>query len=135
MTGQPNIAGWLTFDVTDLQVTVEPSLEPSNVVPAGVDFDLTATFTGSGTDWNTMKNDGLEYNVTFHAESIGLAAPEIDFTPAVTGNLIPPDDTYQASYTANVADKGIYKMGCVVTFPAKPGVVGFYTDLVIQVYA
>jgi hypothetical protein len=45
-------------------------------------------------------------------------------------------DTYSVEHTVGggIADPGVYKMACVVTFPGVPGVAGFYDQLIVQVY-
>lgn len=132
--GQPQLAGWLTFDVTDLAVTCEPGNPPTTVIDLGVDFTVTATFGGSGTDWDNMRDDEEPYEVKFYAEGVGVGAPDFDWGTE-TGNL-GADEEYTSDHAVvgGIAQEGIYRLGATVAFPNKHGVLGFYEGLVIQVH-
>ena len=136
MPGQPQVAGILEFDVSNLEVSAEPSPGPLNIVPVGEDFTLTATFgaTPGGIWWNEIKDDAEAYNGAFYAEGWGVAAGDIDLGDE-PGNFGAPD-TYTQDHVVSggIAQPGVYKMACVVTLPGVPGVVGYYDGLVVQVY-
>ena len=131
--GQPQLVGWLTFDVSSLAVTCEPGNPPTTVIDVGVDFTVTATFTGSGTDWDNMKDDQEQCEVKFYAEGIGVGAPDFDWG-AETRNLGAADE-YPVDHivVGGIAQEGIYRLGATVAFPNKHGVLGFYEGLVIQI--
>jgi hypothetical protein len=134
--GQPQLAGWLTFDVTNLQVTVEPGVAPTYILQTDVPFTLTVTFTGDGTDWDNMNDDAQAYQVRFYAEGIGAAATDLDFAELPTDSCnMNGADTYTVDHSeaAGIAQEGIYRFGAIVTFPGKNGVLGFYEGLLVQV--
>jgi len=137
MAGQPQAPGILEFDVTSLEVTAEPGIVPLNIVEAGEDFTLTATFGATpGMWWNNLKDDHEPFTVEFYAEGLGVAAGDIDLGTE-PGNLDPADDTYPVNHVVvgGIAQPGVYKMACVVTLDDVPGVVGYYDELVVQVYS
>lgn len=144
MAGQPNMPGNLVFDVTNLEVTAEPGLPPSNVVKKGDDFDVTATFTGTGGIWTLLElvSDlpGVDVvgKVTFSAEGIGAKADEEDFGPEEI-DLTAGGSPYTVTTTVpkNTLDEGVYEMACYATFEfsagggtvSLPGVTGHYKGL------
>ena len=134
MAGQPQIPGWLEFDVTNLEAveTAHPTIQ-QNILDLGEEFDLKATFTGAGTDWENMKADAEAYEVMFYAEGFGATAPDLDLGPE-SGNL-GAADTVEVFHTVvgGVGTDGVYRCAAVVTFPGKTGVLGFYDQLLIQV--
>ena len=145
MTGQPNIPGNLVFDVTNLEVTADPGLPPSNIVKKGDDFDLTATFTGAGAIWTLLEliSDlgGVDVvgKVTFSAEGIGADADEEDFGPeevVLTAGGSPY--TVTTTVPKDTLDKGVYIVVCWAEFEARgaagsvvplPGLTGHYKGL------
>src|SRR5262245_42854233 len=86
MTGQ---IGTGTFDVNTLVIT-EPGTadQPSNIIPAGGAFDISLTFTGTGTPFIGFENLATAYNVSYFMEGIGANASEVDLG-SVPGALIP----------------------------------------------
>lgn len=136
MTGQ---IGTGTFDVNTLVVTEPGAADaPSNIIPAGGNFDLSLTFTGSGTSFNGFENLAIAYNVSYFMEGIGANATEVDLGN-VAGNLIPGRGTYTGADTrlnivANTLEPGVYRVAGLVTFPSVPGMTGFVEDLLVQVF-
>jgi hypothetical protein len=135
MPGQPQLAGWIVFDVTNLEVSADPGPDPVTIVEEDQDFDLTATFEGSGMIWGWLETAGFDYEVCFYAEGLGAAALERDLD-CVPGSLTVGGSPYEATLTVpgGTLDPGVYKMACLVTFDAAPGLTGFYDSLHIQVY-
>ena len=125
MTGQPNMPGTCVFDVTLLEAT-EPGMDPSSIVKKGDDFDLTATFTGSGGIWTFLEllSDlpGIDVfgKVTFSAEGMGADADEEDFGPAEVV-LTAGGSPYTVTTTVpkNTLDKGAYIVACWAEFEAR----------------
>ena len=128
-----------SFDVTNLraieieELTGAPVV--SNIIDAGENFHLQATFTGAGVLWQNLT--GCRYVARFYAEGMGVGVPNHDLgmtTGPVTG---------AATYTVNspnhsIANEGIYRCGVTVTFQQSTGVpfygvLGFNEDCVIQV--
>lgn len=144
MSGQPQLPGWLEFDVTNLEVTADPSPAPTNIVRKGADFDLTATFTGSGAIWvileliSDLPNVEVVAMVTYSAEGIGANADEEDFGPAEVV-LAAGGSPYSVTTTvpANTLDEGVYIMACFATFEVRanggvvalPGLTGHWVGL------
>jgi hypothetical protein len=136
MAGQ---IGTGTFDVNTLVVTEPGAADaPSNIIPVGGDFDISLTFTGTGTPFKGFENLGTAYNVSYYLEGIGANAAEIDLG-SMSGNLVPGQGTYQGAATrlsilANALTPGVYRAAGLVTFPGVPGMTGFVEDLLIQVF-
>jgi len=137
MAGQPQVPGVLEFDVSNLEVSVDPSPSPTNIIPAGANFELRATFGGvaGGMWWEAMKTAGEPFTVEFFAEGLGAAAPDADLG-STPGTLLAADDTYTPVFlvVGGIANTGLYKVACVVTFDDIPGVVGYYDELFVQIY-
>ena len=144
MAGQPNSPGTLVFDVTNLEVTAEPGVPPSNIVAKDDDFDLTATFTGAGTIWTLLELISdlpvveVVGMVTFSAEGIGADADEEDFGPEdIVLTVGGSPYTVTTTVPKNKLDKGVYEMACYVTFEVRangatvplPGLTGHYKEL------
>jgi hypothetical protein len=132
-----------TFDVTQLVVTEPATAEaPTNIIPQLGEFSVTATFTGSGTLWNNLKNMNprLAYEVIYFIEGIGASSVELDLG-VHSGYLDPTKNVYEGADTTftvaapdNQLPVGIYRVGCTVTFPTFPGTTGFLEDFIIQIY-
>jgi hypothetical protein len=138
MAGQGATAN---FDVTNLVIN-EPATAPapSIIIPLGGEFSLTATFTGSGPAWNGFKALGAAYSVSYYVEGLGANASEKDLG-AVAGVLVPAKDTYgdpettlNVAAAANDLKEGVYRVACLVTFPAVPGMTGFFENLIVEVH-
>jgi len=84
--------------------------------------------------WVTLQGNTEPYTVEYYAEGLGVAAGDVDLGTA-KGNLTAAD-TYTQDHvvTGGIAQPGVYKVACVVTFDNVPGVVGYYDDLIVQVY-
>jgi hypothetical protein len=130
MPGQPQLPGWIVFDVTNLDVTAEPSPLPTNIVKKDAPFDLTATFNGAGGIWNILElisdlpNIEVVGMVTFSAEGIGADAVEEDFGPEDVILNAASGGSYEVTTTvpANVLDKGVYIIACFAEFEVRaPG--------------
>ena len=136
MAGQ---IGTGTFDVNTLVVTEPAAADaPSTIIPKGGDFDISLTFTGTGTSFNGFENLAIAYKVSYYLEGIGANADEVDLGD-VNGNLVPGQGTYQAPETklsilANALKPGVYRAAGLVTFPDVPGMTGFVEDLLIEVF-
>ena len=140
--GQPQIPGFQVFDVTNLAVTAEGGAAPLNIVNTGAPFTLTATFTGSGTNWNIIEGLGtIRYRAQFFAERIGTGATNFPVVPATDeGLLVAGQGTYNINHAvpAGTLSEGLYRMGVIVTFPAIPpspgwpGMLGFYEGLLVE---
>jgi hypothetical protein len=144
MSGQPNIPVWIQFDVTNLEVSADPSLPPSNIVKQDETFDLSATFEAGGVIWTWLEllSDlpGVDVvgKVVFSAEGIGPHADEEDLGPAEV-ILSPGGSPYTVTTTvpANQLDEGVYTLASYVTFEVRsgggavplPGVTGHYSGL------
>jgi hypothetical protein len=146
MTGQPNIPGWIEFDVSNLEVTKEPGLDPNIIVDKDDPFDLTATFDGDGLIWTVLEliSDfpGIKVvgKVSFSAEGIGQEAEEEDFEPAEV-ILQGAGGPYTATVTVpgGELDVGVYQMACQAVIELRtdddsevlpiPGVTGHYVGL------
>ena len=107
--------------------------EPDQIVEAGAPFNISVVFHGSGSMWTGMENSGAQFVYSVFAEGIGLATPEVDFTP-ITANLTSGGSPYTVILPASLAQVGVYRLACTVTFPLFPGVVGHLENLLIQVY-
>jgi hypothetical protein len=126
MPGQPQILGWLGFDVTNLEVTAEPGPAPTNIVKKDAGFDLTATFTGTGGIWTILELISdlpvveVVGKVTFSAEGIGADADEKDFGPEDVV-LAAGGSPYSVTTTvpANALDEGVYELACFATFEVR----------------
>lgn len=138
MAGQGATA---TFDVSELVINEPASAPaPSIIIPKGGEYNLTATFKGSGSAWNGFKALGAQYKVSYFAEGFGANASEVDLG-SHTGTLVPAKDTYTDADTrlsipaaANTLTEGVYRIACLVTFPAVPGMTGFFENLVVEVH-
>ena len=141
MPGQPEGE----FDVTTLEaIETEPSgvQHPSSIFDFGEQFNLQATFQGSGTQWENMKLNRFAYVAQFFAEGMGPGVADQDFG-TTNGNLTPAQNVYEVgSPNASINAVGIFRCMVVVTFrgPATPprpwiGFLGFNQDCVIQVHA
>jgi hypothetical protein len=136
MAGQ---IGTGTFDVNTLVVTEPGAADaPSNIIPAGGDFDLSLTFVGTGVPFIGFENLGTAYQIHYFMEGIGLNATEVDLGIRA-GNLIPTHGTYSGADTrlsilGNTLQPGVYRVAGLVTFPAVPGMTGFVEDLLVQVF-
>jgi hypothetical protein len=144
MAGQPQIPIWIEFDVTNLEVTEEPGLQPVNIIKKDAEFELTATFTGAGAIWTLLEAISdlptveVVGKIHFSAEGMGADADEEDFGPedVVLGVGGSP---YAATTTvpANTLDKGVYDMACWAVFEVRvgpdtvdiPGITGHYKGL------
>jgi hypothetical protein len=137
MPAQPNAPAVIEWDVTNLEVSIDPDpWAPTFIIPANQPFQLQASFegTGGGMTWEAMKGMAATYSVQLFAEDLG-PAPGINLG-IVPGNLNGAQNAYQN--TLNVAGglpAGVYFMTCVVTFnPPWIGTVGFFRDLIVVVY-
>jgi hypothetical protein len=137
MTGQ---IGSGTFDVSDLVITEPAGSDlPTEIIPEGGSFDLSATFKGTGTPFKGFENLETEYIVSYFMEGIGASADEVDLGTVGPKKLVPGQGTYKDPVTtlsilANTLKPGIYRVGCLVTFPKVPGMTGFVEDLVVEVF-
>ena len=135
----PGQIGTGTFDVNTLVVSEPGTADaPSNIIPVGGDFDISLTFTGTGTSFNGFETLGIAYKVNYYLEGIGASASEVDLGE-VDGNLSPTRGTYSGADTrlnivANTLQPGVYRAAGLVTFPDVPGMTGYVEDLLIQVY-
>lgn len=139
MAGQ---IGTGTFDVSKLIIT-EPATadQPTNIIPQGGPFDLSVTFKGTGAAFNGFENLKTEYTVSYFMEGIGANADEKDLGTVGPNKLVPGQGTYKDADTRlsvsaanNTLKVGIYRVGCLVTFPQVPGMTGFVEDLLVQVF-
>ena len=127
MAGQPHIPGWIEFDVTDLQVA-ELGMAPANIVKSSEEFEVSASFAGSGVIWTWLEllSDlpGVDVvcNMVFSAEGIGPNADELDLGTAHT-SLTAGGNPYTAMITvpANTLKKGVYTLAGYATFEATSG--------------
>ena len=136
------MAGVLDFDVSALEIReIVGTQNPATIVKVTDSFELGATFNGSGFVWDNLKLQAQEYRVSYFAEGIGMAASEVDLGsgPALPVRTLTAADTYGFADTkitvlANTLGVGVYRIACVVTFPNFAGLVGFFEDLIIQIY-
>lgn len=143
MTGQPNVVGTLVFDVTNLEITAEPGLPPSNVIKKSDDFDTAVTFTGAGGIWTLLEmiSDLVGVDVVAKAtvsfEGIGADADEEDFSGEVSLTLVGSPYAIPITIPGNTLDEGVYEVACYVTLEVSagggtvslPGVFGHYKGL------
>ena len=144
MTGQPNVVGTLVFDVTNLEITAEPGLPPSNVIKKSDDFDTAVTFTGAGGIWTLLEmiSDLVGVDVVAKAtvsfEGIGADADEEDFSGEVSLTLVGSPYAIPITIPGNTLDAGVYIVACFVTLEFDtgvgapvplPGVVGHFKGL------
>ena len=126
MPGQPQIPGWLVFDVTEIQAA-EPGLAPVNIVRRDTDFNLTATFTGTGALWDFLEALSdlpvvqVVGMVTFSVEGIGSNAIELDFGPALAVLTVGGTYNVTTTITANSLSVGVYTVACYVSFEVRVG--------------
>lgn len=142
MGGQPQSPAVLEFNVTNLEV-FEPAgaVGPAIIIPTGSSFDIAVTFDGAGLSWTPYEVPPLgpiAFDINYYAEGFGVGAPEVDLG-VVHGSLSAAGGPYTNPLTrltvpANTLLPGVYNMSCLVTFPAVPGMTGFYEGLIIQVY-
>jgi hypothetical protein len=141
--GQPVVGGVPEMDITGLEVVeggVSP-LPPANILEPNVSFQLKATFSGTGNNWQNLKNMGKYFEATFYAEGIGVPPYDVNFGTA-NSNLDPSVDAQEIKleYKPGLPNPGIYRVGVVITFPkgagekaAWHGMLGYYDGLIIQV--
>jgi hypothetical protein len=157
--GSPELPGFLTFDVTAMNVT-EPAgaFGPTTIIPRNQAFTLSTDFKIDGwigkglNDLPPVGPPVFEYNVTYYAESIG-PGPDYKFPPGpptVTLSVACIKNQYsygaaQSSYTvpANTMQEGTYKLTAMVKMSpiATPGgqgfpwhVLGFVEGPMIDIY-
>jgi hypothetical protein len=128
-----------SFDVTNLtaieieELTGAPVV--SNIIDAGENFHLQATFTGAGVLWQNLT--GCTYVAQFYAKGMGFGVP--DYNLGTTNGPVTGGGTYTVdSPTYNITSEGVYRCGVTVTFRTSTGVpfygvLGFNEDCVIQV--
>ncbi len=137
MAGQPNLPGWLVFDVTDLTLS-------DNTVHEGDSFDITVTFVGSGAIWAFLEwisdNIGpIAATAQFYAEGMGVGPGEYDLgsvdTPlAVGGSPYSTSVTVDTGVAPTDLDEGVYRIQCLVQV-GNSSITGFYDgDLLLSVY-
>jgi len=159
MSGQPQIPGRETFDVTNLIVLSESSPDlpeiynNSNIIDKDETFTLKVVFEGGGQQWpNIACGHGMRARVTVHAEGVGgLADPELDMKPVVMP--LSNKNVYEVpvEVEGGIPTNGVFRLGAMVTLerlsnimdditdpsvPADPyfGWLGFYEGLLIQVH-
>jgi hypothetical protein len=154
MSGQPNVPGYLIFDVTKLEVeeqTGTTTFEPSTIIPRDATFKLSANFKigetfGKGmNDLTTSAGQVFEYNISYYAQMIGGNQSYKWQPPALTCVT----DTYeykapQTSFTVNpnTMAVGNYKLTCTVKMSPVGGgstgfpwhVTGFVDGPMIEIY-
>jgi hypothetical protein len=142
MLGQPQLGTFIKFDITRFAI-VEEAIEEEGAVVEILDtnepFTLRLDFEGSGTDWNNMKGQALDYQVEFFAEGIGRrqggGPGEYNYS-GCSGKLSTTKDHYKCTYEVpnGIPREGVYRLSAMVTFPNWKGVLGFAEGLVIQVH-
>lgn len=136
----PGQIGTGTFDVDNLAIAEPAGTDaPSNIIPVGGDFDISLSFTGTGSSFIGFENLATAYKVSYFLEGIGANADEVDLGE-VDGNLVPTrGGAYNAADTklqvlANTLQPGVYRAAGLVTFPDVPGMTGYVEGLLIQVF-
>jgi hypothetical protein len=137
MAGQPNVPGFLEFDVTDLTLS-------DNTVHEDDSFDVTVTYTGTGGIWNFLEfiSDNfapLNATAQFYSEGMGVGAGENDLG-SVDVQLITGGSPYSASITVDTSvattdlDEGVYRIQCLVQVE-NSGIMGFFEgDILLSMY-
>jgi hypothetical protein len=152
MSGQPQAAPWISFDVTGLTVTEpSPTLAPATIIPRTGSFVLSAQFAIDyvfGKGLNDLFIGGLpvfEYNVSYFAESIGPGSEWSGSPPAVScilGNYAYGAPQTSLTVPAGGLTAGTYRTTCVVKMSPRGGgsggfpfhVVGFVEGPMIEIY-
>jgi hypothetical protein len=152
MSGQPQAAPWISFNVTGLTVTEPPpTLTPSTIIPTTGSFVLSAQYVVDyvfGKGLNGLIVGGLpvfEYNVTYFAESIGPGSEWRQSPPAVScilGNYTYGAPQTSLTVSAMSLTPGTYRTTCVVKMSPRGGgsagfpfhVVGFVEGPMIEIY-
>jgi hypothetical protein len=137
MSGQPNVPGWFTFNVTSIdveEVAGPTTFTPSTIIPRngtfklGANFEIGEVFGRGMNDLATPSGQVFEYNVSYFAQMIG--GPAYKQFPLAVKSIV---GTYsygplQTSYTVppNTMDAGTYKLTCMVKMsPVGGGSGGF----------
>jgi hypothetical protein len=137
MPGQ--IGGPSTFDVTKLECFEidEPGVEiQNNIIDAGEQFYLKATFSGSGLEWENLISGGYECAAQFYAEGMGYGVANLNLGPPEPGDL---GTGYVKSKVYTFNTTGIYRCGVAVTIQGAgggapwKGALGFNEDCVIMI--
>lgn len=126
--------GAVNWNVTQFYVveTAPGAVAPAEILPLGTSFDVRVDFDGSGAAWTALEMTAAPYTVKFYAESIGLAATEIDLG-TVPGNLGVGPYTASLTVGTGIPNEGVYRLGCLIEIVPGSGVVGFDEGLVISV--
>ena len=132
MAGQPDLTGWLVFDVTDLKLD-------DNTVHEGDSFDITVDFTGTGGIWTLLEQLSITATTKFYAEGMGIGAGEYDLGSKDTP-LVPNTGSYSETLTVDTSAattalaEGVYRIQCLVQV-LNSGIMGYYgEDLLLSVY-
>ncbi|MBI5580256.1 MAG: hypothetical protein HY895_13980 [Deltaproteobacteria bacterium] len=152
MSGQPQAAPWISFNVTGLTVTEPPpTLAPSTIIPRTGSFVMSAQYAIDfvfGKGLNDLIVGGLpvfEYNVTYFAESIGPGAEWSGTPPAIScilGNYTYGAPQTSLTVSAMSLTPGTYRTTCVAKMSPRGGgsggfpfhVVGFVEGPMIEIY-
>ncbi|MCB9422233.1 MAG: hypothetical protein H6667_20690 [Ardenticatenaceae bacterium] len=141
--GQPQLAGILDFDVTNLKVAKESQVVLGNVaeiIDKNETFTLALDFKGSGQQWENMCNNSkpgsiTEYRVEFYVEGMGRT-PDLPerLLGVATDKLVPNQFDYSAQTSVRIDRSGIYDVSAMITIPQWKGILGFAEGLIIAVH-